>query len=100
MFSISADDNKSLTFCVMPVGTPPHFRNRFHISTEYLAVCSSPKANEIHLCSSVGLFVAVQSNSAPNLVLNNEHCNLLELTAELFNVKADKSVTDVNVGAV
>ena len=47
-----------------------------------------------------GLFVAVQSNSAPNLVLNNEHCNLLELTAELFNVKADKSVTDVNVGAV
>ena len=26
-------ESRSLTFCVMPVGMPPHFLNRFQIST-------------------------------------------------------------------
>ena len=30
MFSTSRLLKRSLTFCVMPVGIPPHFRNRFH----------------------------------------------------------------------
>ena len=34
MPSISSDFRKSPTFCVSPVGIPPHFRNLFHISTE------------------------------------------------------------------
>lgn len=34
MFSTSLDASKSLTFWVMPVGIPPHFRKRFQISTE------------------------------------------------------------------
>ena len=33
MFSTSREESKSLTFCVMPVGMPPHFLNRFQIST-------------------------------------------------------------------
>ena len=34
MFSTSRLDSRSLTFCVMPVGMPPHLRKRFQISTE------------------------------------------------------------------
>ena len=33
MFSTSRLESRSLTFCVMPVGIPPHFLNRFQIST-------------------------------------------------------------------
>ena len=40
MFSISREASKSLMFCVMPVGIPPHFLNRFQIST--LQEASSP----------------------------------------------------------
>ena len=29
MFSTSREESRSFTFCVMPVGMPPHFRNRF-----------------------------------------------------------------------
>ena len=29
-----------LTFCVIPVGMPPHFLKRFQISTLYAVVCS------------------------------------------------------------
>ena len=43
MFSTSRLESRSLTFWVMPVGTPPHLRKRFHISTVYAAVCSSFK---------------------------------------------------------
>ena len=32
MFSTSREESRSLTFCVMPVGMPPHLRNRFQIS--------------------------------------------------------------------
>ena len=35
---------RSLTFCVIPVGIPPHFLKRFQISTLYAAVCSSFKS--------------------------------------------------------
>ena len=41
MFSISGEESKSLGFWVAPVGTPPHFLNRFQISALYAAVCSS-----------------------------------------------------------
>ena len=34
MFSTSRLESRSFTFWVMPVGMPPHFLNRFHISTE------------------------------------------------------------------
>lgn len=34
VFSTSRLDSRSLTFCVMPVGIPPHLRNLFQISTE------------------------------------------------------------------
>ena len=44
MFSISGEESRSFTFCVAPVGTPPHFRNRFQISQEKAAVCSSRKS--------------------------------------------------------
>ena len=43
IFSISLLASRSLMFCVMPVGIPPHLRKRFQISTEYAAVCSSFK---------------------------------------------------------
>lgn len=33
MFSTSREESRSLTFCVMPVGIPPHLRKRFQIST-------------------------------------------------------------------
>ena len=33
MFSISRLASRSLMFCVIPVGMPPHFRKRFQIST-------------------------------------------------------------------
>lgn len=45
MFSISRLANRSFTFCVIPVGIPPHLRKRFQISTLYAAVCSSFKSN-------------------------------------------------------
>ena len=32
MFSTSREDSRSLTFCVIPVGAPPHFLNCFQIS--------------------------------------------------------------------
>lgn len=34
IFSISLDAKRSLTFCVRPLGIPPHLRNLFQISTE------------------------------------------------------------------
>ena len=34
MFSISGEESRSLGFWVAPVGTPPHFLNRFQISAE------------------------------------------------------------------
>lgn len=34
MFSTSREESRSFTFCVIPVGIPPHLRNRFQISTE------------------------------------------------------------------
>ena len=45
IFSISRLASRSFTFCVIPVGIPPHLRNRFQISTLYEAVCSSFKSN-------------------------------------------------------
>ena len=33
IFSTSFDASKSFTFCVIPVGIPPHFLNLFQIST-------------------------------------------------------------------
>ena len=44
IFSISRLASRSFTFCVMPVGIPPHFLNLFQISTEYTAVCFSRKS--------------------------------------------------------
>ena len=44
MFSISGEESRSFTFCVAPVGIPPHLRKRFQISQEKAAVCSSRKS--------------------------------------------------------
>ena len=44
MFSISGEESRSFTFCVAPVGMPPHFLNRFQISQEKAAVCSSRRS--------------------------------------------------------
>ena len=43
---------------------------------------------------------AVGGDTAPNLVLDNEHPQLFELLAQLLDVKGHKPVADVHVGTV
>ena len=43
---------------------------------------------------------AVLRHAAPNLVLDNEHPQLFQLFAQLFNIKGHNAVFDVDVGAV
>ena len=44
--------------------------------------------------------VSVFSYAAPNLVLDNEHPQLFQLFAQLFDVKGHNAVFDVDIGAV
>lgn len=62
MFSISLEASRSFTFCVKPLGIPPHFLNRFHISTLKLPVCPfSRNADRSDPCGSFAPAHTVQA---------------------------------------
>ena len=93
MFSTSGEARRSLTFCVTPVGTPPHLRKRFQISTLHAA--SSPLQQEVELIDVVagGLAgLAVARHAVPHLVLHDQHPELFELLAQFLDVVADHAV--------
>ncbi len=101
MFSTSELAKRSFTFCVIPVGTPPHLRKRFQISTLHEA--NSPRSKQVELIDVVARSLAglaVARHAVPDLVLHDQHPELFELLAQLLYVVADHAVIDVHVRPV
>lgn len=48
----------------------------------------------------VGVQFPVFSDSAPDLVLDDEHIQLVKLFSQFFNVKAHKVVLNIHIGTV
>ncbi len=102
MFSISREASKSLTFCVIPVGMPPHLRNRFQISTR---ICRcllflEQKVELVHVVARRLVLGTVDGHAVPDLILHNEHPQLLELLSELLDVIADEAVIHIHIRPV
>ena len=54
----------------------------------------------IHIVAGGFAGIAVDRHTVPDLVLHNEHAQLLELLAEILDVKADDPVVELHVRAV
>ena len=54
----------------------------------------------INVVSCIFLCIAVDGNTIPHLILHDEHTQLFELLAQLFNVKADKTVIQLHIRLV
>ena len=54
----------------------------------------------VHIISGGLSATTIGSDTSPDLILHNEHTELLHLLAQFFNVITDDSVIDVHVGAV
>ena len=87
IFSISLEASRSFTFCVIPVGIPPHLRNLFQISTLYAAVCSSfsSNADRSDPCGSFAPAHTVQATFIAHGVQWDKSLLLIQLLQSLVN---------------
>ena len=45
-------------------------------------------------------FIPVNGNTVPDLILNDQHTQVLELLAQGFDIEADQPVVDIHIGSV
>ena len=72
---------------------------------DFYAVCGGlflfqQKVELVHVVASCLVLGAVDGNSVPNLILHNQHTELLELLAEFADVIADEAVVDIHIRSV
>ena len=77
------EESRSLMFCVIPVGIPPHLRKRFQIST--LQVPTSPRSRRWNSSTKYQVefaLIPVLGNTVPHLILDHQHTQAFELLSQ------------------